>query len=226
MLNKNEYIAGTAESNFKLCVNGGPMAGGVQYEIRRPASQRWIWTPANDLVITSLNYIFCEQTRDSAGNWTRSEFTKNIKITDWTVDTSTVTDMSYMFVGVPYLVEVDLSQFDTSNVTSMKGMFEGCSKFFTSDMFTGFDTSNVTDMSYMFYRSAASTIDVSGFRTPNVTDMSYMFCACSNLTALDVSKWDLSNVTRMNKIFDGCQNLKILTAAENDKLAAALPGSG
>ena len=30
----------------------------------------------------------------------------------------------------------------------------------------------------------------------------------------------------MNEIFDGCQNLKILTAAENDKLAAALPGPG
>ena len=82
-------------------------------------------------------------------------------------------------------------------------------------------------MGYMFNNGInLTTIDVSNFDTSKVTNMDYMFFDCYNLTALDVSKWDLSNVTRMNKIFDGCQNLKILTAAPNEKLAAALPGSG
>ena len=82
-------------------------------------------------------------------------------------------------------------------------------------------------MGSMFFNcNKLTALDVSNFDTSKVTNMDYMFCDCYNLTALDVSKWDLSNVTRMNKIFDGCQNLKILTAAENDKLAAALPGSG
>ena len=105
-----------------------------------------------------------------------------------------------MFAGQDVVTSIDKWTVDTSTVTTMYNMFEYCSKL--------------------------TALDVSNFDTSKVTNMDYMFDYCSNLTALDVSKWDLSNVTRMNKIFDHCQNLKILTAAPNEKLAAALPGSG
>jgi len=36
--------------------------------------------------------------------------------------------MSYMFESCPNLIKIDLSSFDTKNVTNMSSMFKGCSK--------------------------------------------------------------------------------------------------
>ena len=40
---------------------------------------------------------------------------------------------------------------------------------------SGFDTSNVTDMSYMFAGSKVTILDLSSFNTSNVTNMNAMF---------------------------------------------------
>ena len=50
---------------------------------------------------------------------------------------------------------IDLSSFDTSNVTNMERMFY-FSKATTLDL-SSFDTSNVTNMEKMFYNSKATT---------------------------------------------------------------------
>ncbi|MBO5826522.1 MAG: BspA family leucine-rich repeat surface protein, partial [Treponema sp.] len=106
-------------------------------------------------------------------------------------------DASSMFYECYKLTFIDLSGFDTSNVTDMSYMFYDCEALTTLDL-SGFDTSNVTDMSYMFYDcEALTTLDVSSFDTSNVTDMGYMFSLCSALTTLDLSGFDTSNVTDM-----------------------------
>ena len=43
-------------------------------------------------------------------------------------DTSSVTDMSYMFGNCSWFNQ-NLSSWDTSSVTNMKGMFSGCTRF-------------------------------------------------------------------------------------------------
>ncbi|WP_276414706.1 MucBP domain-containing protein, partial [Lactococcus garvieae] len=76
-----------------------------------------------------------------------------------------------------------------------------CSALTTLDL-SKFDTSNVTSMNYMFYGcSALTTLDLSKFDTSNVTSMNYMFNGCSALTTLDLSKFDTSKVTTMNYMF-------------------------
>ena len=73
---------------------------------------------------------------------------------------------------------------------------------------SGFDTSNVTSMNYMFdntgYNSTVLQLDVSKFNTSKVTSMVSMFSNTGytnpNFT-LDVSKFDTSNVTRMENMF-------------------------
>lgn len=55
----------------------------------------------------------------------------------------------------------------------MCGMF-GSSEATTLDL-SSFDTSNVTNMSYMFFESAATTLDLSSFDTSNVIYMDAMF---------------------------------------------------
>ena len=114
------------------------------------------------------------------------------------INNKPIVSTNYMFFKSRAKV-IDLSGFDTSNVTSMSGMFYGSSAI-TINGLENFDTSKVTDMSYMFYDSSATTLDVSTFDTSNVTDMSYMFYS-SVATTLDVSAFDTSNVINMSSMF-------------------------
>ena len=112
-------------------------------------------------------------------------------------DTSNVTDMSYMFAG-SQATTLDLSSFNTSNVTSMCGMFDG-SKATTLDL-SNFGTSNVINMFGMFWDNQARTLDISSFDTSNVTDMSNMFEG-SQATTLDLSSFNTSKVIDMRDMF-------------------------
>ena len=112
---------------------------------------------------------------------------------------------------LPYLTKIDLSSWDTSNITEMNSMFKGCSSLTSLDL-SNFDTSNVTSMSNMFYGCwKITSLDLSNFDTSKVTNMSYMFSGCPSLTSLDLSNFDTSKVTNMNNIFNACSKLSNLT---------------
>ena len=115
-----------------------------------------------------------------------------------------------MFSKCYYLVSVDLSGLDTSQVTDMGSMFYECSKLSSLDL-SSLDTSQVTNMSYMFSRcSSLTSLDLSSLDTSQVTNMSYMFSRCSSLTSLDLSPLDASQVTGMSDMFWGCSSLTSL----------------
>ena len=76
-------------------------------------------------------------------------------------DTSKVTDMSYMFINMWALTNLNLGDnFDTSNVTNMKHMFEstGHNAMESLNLGNNFDTSNVTNMYRMFYQCGATAM--------------------------------------------------------------------
>ena len=80
-----------------------------------------------------------------------------------------------MFNHMSNLTTLNLSNFDTSQVTNMRYMFNGMSNLTTLDL-SNFDTSKVTDMQSMFnHMSNLTTLDLSNFNTSKVTDMNYMF---------------------------------------------------
>ena len=123
------------------------------------------------------------------------------------LNTSEVTNMRAMFNGCSRLTNLDLSSFNTSNVTDMGWMFNGCSALTSLDL-KNFNTSNVTDMSLMFKDcSALKSLDLKNFNTSNVTDMSLMFNGCSGLKSLDLSNFNISKVTNMGGMFYGCSKL-------------------
>ena len=116
-------------------------------------------------------------------------------------DTSKVTNMSFMFSGMSHLTTLDLSNFDTSQVTNMNNMFSGMSNLTTLNL-SNFDTSQVTNMSNMFYNmSSLTTLDLSNFDTSKVTNMERMFNNMTNLTTLNLSNFDTSQVTNMSNMF-------------------------
>ena len=131
-------------------------------------------------------------------------------------DTSNVTDMNSMFAGLPNLTTLNLSSFDTSNVTNMKAMFAGLFRLTTLDL-SNFDTSKVTDMSDMFsYMRNLTNLNLSNFDTSKVEHMNDMFINMSNLTTLDLSNFDTSKVTNMVAMFSGMSNLTTLNLSSFD----------
>ena len=107
---------------------------------------------------------------------------------------TTLTNTAYWFYNLRRLSSITgISNLKTENVTSMNGMFDGCSSLTSLDV-TGFKTDNVTDMGDMFAGcSRLTSLDVRGFKTGNVTAMYCMFRDCSSLTSLDVTR----NVRRL-----------------------------
>lgn len=126
------------------------------------------------------------------------------------IDTSGVTSMESMFSGCSKLETVDLSDLDTSGVTTMEAMFSGCNKLKAVDM-TGLDTSSVTDMSDLFQSCTSLTkVDLKGIDTSSVTIMAYMFDGCSALTELDLTDLNTGSLTNMISMFSSCTSLSKL----------------
>ena len=131
-------------------------------------------------------------------------------------NTSNVTNMSQMFARMSNLTTLDLSSFDTSKVTNMSSMFENMYNLTTINL-SSFNTSNVTNMSQMFARmSNLTTLDLSSFDTSQVTNMSSMFFGMRDLTTLNLSGFNTSNVTNMGYMFAYMSNLTTLNLSNFD----------
>ena len=112
-----------------------------------------------------------------------------------------------MFLKCSSLINIDLSNFNTSNTTEMWGMFSGCSSL-NKINFSNFNTDKVTDMGSMFEGcSSLSNLDLSTFNTKNVTKMSSMFCNCFSLINVDLSSFNTNNVKEMWGMFAKCSSL-------------------
>ena len=94
-----------------------------------------------------------------------------------------------------------LDGWDTSNVTTMSGMFLHATAF--NQPLDGWDTSNVTTMSRMFFQATAFNQPLN-FDTRNVTTMSQMFCYAGAFNQL--LNFDTRNVNDMNLMFNGAMS--------------------
>ena len=131
-------------------------------------------------------------------------------------DTSNVTNMHAMFYGMSNLTNLNLSNFDTSKVTDMAGMFANMPNLVTLNL-SSFDTSKVIVMNSMFYNmSKLTALDLSNFNTSQVTDMNHMFYNTSNLTALNLSSFDTSKVKNMAHMFHEMSKLTTLNLSNFD----------
>ena len=129
--------------------------------------------------------------------------------------------MSYMFSYCSRLISLDLSSFDTSNVTDMSYMFKDCSGLTLLDL-SNFNTSKVTIMGDMFcWCYNLTTLNISNFDTSSVTNMHNMFNGCSKLTIIYVSdKWNTDNVIESEEMFCECTNLPNFDNYKDDKIKA------
>ena len=113
------------------------------------------------------------------------------------------------FYTMPNLRRINnIGNLNTSSVTVMQNMFNGCSSLYYLDL-SNFNTANVTDMSIMFSDcSNLTVIDLSGFNTSKVTSMGSMFQNCSNLTTIYAgSGWNTVALTNSGFMFRNCTSL-------------------
>ncbi|EAE7107926.1 BspA family leucine-rich repeat surface protein [Listeria monocytogenes] len=122
------------------------------------------------------------------------------------LNTSSVTDMAYVFADATSLKELDLSNFDTSSVTTMRGMFANCTSLEELDL-SNFDTSSVTTMSSMF-SAIAYNVDLSNFDTSAAKNLSRMFTNSVNLKSLYLDKF--SGSANFTDMFSGIKSLEYL----------------
>ncbi|MFR0548945.1 BspA family leucine-rich repeat surface protein, partial [Limosilactobacillus reuteri subsp. suis] len=114
--------------------------------------------------------------------------------------TATDNDWSSVFHNTG-LINADVSNLDTRNITDMGGLFEGSTELKTVGNLSHWDTSNVTDMSGMFEDYKGVIGDLSHWDTSNVTDMSGMFEDYKGVIG-DLSHWNVSNVRNMSCMFE------------------------
>ena len=101
---------------------------------------------------------------------------------------------------------------DTSNVTNMTGMFQGCSSLTTIPLL---NTSNTTDMTGMFI-GCTSLIKLPQLDTHSVINMYQMFGGCSNITSIPLL--DTSSVINMSGMFVQCSLLESIPKFDTSKV--------
>lgn len=95
----------------------------------------------------------------------------------------------------------DVSDWDTSHVTSMVGTFNGCKDI--CDL-SKWDTSKVTSMVNMFYECSTFNCNISNWDVSKVTRFDSMFYGCS-LFNQDISNWDISSAENLSYMFYNCR---------------------
>lgn len=120
------------------------------------------------------------------------------------LDISNVTMLDQLFnVGTfnRQYIFWDVSDWDTSHVTSMVGTFNGCKDI--CDL-SKWDTSKVTSMVNMFYECSTFNSNISNWNVSKVTRFDSMFYGCSSFNQ-DISNWDISNAENLSYMFYNCR---------------------
>ena len=118
-----------------------------------------------------------------------------------------LTKTCFMFIGCDSLISIDLSKFNTEDVTNMSCMLSECKSLININL-SNLNTQNVQDISEMFCKcESLINIDLSSFNTQNVIDMSGLFGDCYSLKNIDLSNFNTQNVKDMRSMFLGCKKL-------------------
>jgi len=123
-------------------------------------------------------------------------------ISDW--DVSRVTDMKGMFDNDALDIDMSDVTFNSADrgTSVVNGFYDA--KITGQRLFNGdiskWDVSRVTDMNIMFASATSFNGDISKWDVSRVTDMSYMFQGATSFNS-DISKWDVSRVDNMRHMF-------------------------
>ena len=137
----------------------------------------------------------------------------DIDLSKW--NTSNITNLSNLFFECTRLKQIDLHTWNTESVSTCYWLFRGCSslEFINID---GWNTCNVYDMDRMF-GECPKLIAIKGLNKLNTTNVQFtrlMFIGDRSLTTLDLSSFDTQNCIDTSQMFRGCYNLKSIYVSD------------
>ena len=132
-----------------------------------------------------------------------------IDLTD--IDISELDDLSDVFARLNTVEVIDISGWDTSNVTVMADMFRKCAKLKNIIGIENLDVSKLEDASCMFYGCEnLIELDLTNWNTISLENMSYMFYNCSNLKIIkNIENWQLTSIKDVSYMFYECTKLDV-----------------
>ena len=122
---------------------------------------------------------------------------------------NTFSDCTAMFESRTGLIEIDLSNFDASNVNYMAYMFKNCSSL-EKVIMPSINGDKLEQMKNMFVycKNLISVEFQKNFVTKNVINMQKMFGGCINLKSVNFpDDFETSKVSNINDMFSGCSSL-------------------
>ena len=122
-----------------------------------------------------------------------------VDISGW--DTSNVTAMAYMFSRCKNLKNIiGIENLDVSKLKRANFMFDSCENLVELDL-TNWNPISLQNAWSMFYRCSNLKFikNIENWQLPNINDVSYMFYNCTKLD-VDLSNWDLSNLQNSLKL--------------------------
>jgi len=123
-------------------------------------------------------------------------------ISEW--DTSRVTDMKGLFTNVNSYFNANLNEWDVSNVTTMEDIFFEAEHF--NSPLDKWDVSKVTNMRGMFARGNFNN-DIGIWDVSKVEQMQFMFMNNKKFVQ-DIRNWDVTSVKNMNYMFYGASKFR------------------
>lgn len=137
----------------------------------------------------------------------------DIDLSKW--DTSNISNLSNLFFNCTKLKQIDLHTWNTKSVSTCYWLFRGCSslEFINID---GWNTCNVYDMDRMF-GECPKLITIKGLNKLNTRNVQFtrlMFIADHSLTTLDLSSFNTQNCIDTSQMFRGCYNLKSIYVSD------------
>ena len=130
----------------------------------------------------------------------------------------TLIDMEEFFGECPYIISLDFSNFDSSDVTNMRILFNKCQNLKVIKGLDQLNTNKVIDMEGIFqYCTELEYLDLSNFDTSNVINMAFMFNQCNNLKEIKgLNKFITNKVTNMKSMFNSCFKLEYIDLSNFD----------
>ena len=130
------------------------------------------------------------------------------------LDLSQATSTVYMFNDCESLTSLNLSSFNTANVTEMRAMFRKCKALTALDL-SSFNISKVIDMEAMFEGDDNLVdLNISSFKTTLPVDLGATFKNCASLVELNLENFCIPDTNlgevELEDTFYGCTSLRKL----------------
>ena len=126
------------------------------------------------------------------------------------MDTSNLTTMRYMFRHCSNLTSITCD-WNTTKVTNITKAFNECHSLINLDV-SNWDTSNINGYVRSLFSQCRciENLDVSNWDTSKMTNMGYMFYNCQKLQKLDLHNWNVDNVNAFDAFIEYCADLTTL----------------